>query len=258
LAAAELNAEMVKRSRYAIVTPYYQEERAVLQRCRDSVAAQTLAADHILVADGFPQDWIDGEAARHIRLDSAHGDYGNTARGLGALLAAAEDYDGIGFLDADNWYERDHVARCVATGETGADLVLARRRFVRPDTSPMPMSDDPNHADTSCYWFQPGSYHLLRYWLTMPRGLALIGDRVFYRLVTEQKLSVARVAEVTVNYLCLWESDYRRIGETPPPGAKPNVQLNIAQFLGALSPDRRRVLKRLCGIDLASLLPEKS
>jgi glycosyltransferase involved in cell wall biosynthesis len=251
---------MAKRRPYAVVTPYYKEERAILQHCIDSVRQQSAGAEHILVADGFPQDWVDGENVRHIRLDSAHGDYGNTARGLGGLLAAAEDYDGIGFLDADNWYDPEHVERCVAAGSDAeaTDLVIARRRFVRPDGSAMPLADDPNHVDTSCYWFQPGGYHLLRFWVTMPRGLALIGDRVFYRTVQAQNLALKRLAEPTVNYLCLWESDYRAIGETPPPGAKPNVQLNLANFLGSLSPERRRVLKRLCGIDVMTLLPPQS
>jgi hypothetical protein len=35
-------------------------------------------------------------------------------RGVGALLAISEGYKGIGFLDADNWYDRDHVERCCA------------------------------------------------------------------------------------------------------------------------------------------------
>jgi hypothetical protein len=62
------------------------------------------------VSDGFPQDWLDSANVRHIRLGRPHNDAGNTPRGLGALLAVSEGYDGIGLLDADNWYDEDHIA----------------------------------------------------------------------------------------------------------------------------------------------------
>jgi hypothetical protein len=41
---------------YVFVTPYYKETRTCLERCIASVKQQTMRADHILVADGFPQD----------------------------------------------------------------------------------------------------------------------------------------------------------------------------------------------------------
>ena len=95
--------------RVAVVTPYYKEPRGWIERCIASVAAQTHACDHFLVADGHAQDWIDGAGVRHLRLDRGHGDYGNTPRALGALLAVSEGYDAIAFLDADNWYAPEHV-----------------------------------------------------------------------------------------------------------------------------------------------------
>jgi hypothetical protein len=47
--------------RYCVVTPYFKEDRAMLKRCMDSVRRQTAKVDHMLVADGFPQDWISTE-----------------------------------------------------------------------------------------------------------------------------------------------------------------------------------------------------
>src|SRR5262245_60634010 len=98
------------KQKYIMITPYYKEPEAQLRRCIDSVRQQTAACDHFLVADGFPQDWIDREQVRHLKLDASHGDYGNTPRAIGALLASSESYEGIGFVDADNWLEPDHVA----------------------------------------------------------------------------------------------------------------------------------------------------
>jgi hypothetical protein len=50
---------MSENAHYAVITRYYKEERRVLERCIDSVRKQTFRTDHFLVADGFPQDWID-------------------------------------------------------------------------------------------------------------------------------------------------------------------------------------------------------
>src|SRR5574337_2079445 len=103
----------------AVVTPYFKEPAATLARCIDSVRKQHADREigeiaHILVADGHPQHWIDDLSVRHLKLDRAHGDFGNTPRSIGAQLAASEGYDAIAFLDADNWLDPDHVAACVA------------------------------------------------------------------------------------------------------------------------------------------------
>jgi glycosyltransferase involved in cell wall biosynthesis len=123
--------------RYAIVTPYYKEEKWLLERCIRSVHAQTVKVEHFMIADGHPQDWLDREPMRHLRLDREHRDFGNTPRTIGALLAVSEGYDGIGFLDADNWFENDHVAGCIAAAARSetCDYVIARRNLCRPDGS---------------------------------------------------------------------------------------------------------------------------
>jgi glycosyltransferase involved in cell wall biosynthesis len=239
--------------RFAVVTPYYREPRETLERCMASVRAQTIACDHFLVADGFPQEWVGEHGARHIRLDQAHRDYGNVARGTGALLAAADGYEGIGFLDADNYLDPDHVEACVAAGQGGADIVVAKRRFVRPDRRDLHLAEEPGHVDTSCWWFQPGSYHLLSFWVTIPREMTPIGDRVFSGLIDASRLTRADTAKITVNYTCLWEGVYRRFGETPPEGAKPDIDLPpVLEWMSALTGDKRRVVARLCGGDLVS------
>ena len=240
-------------ARYAIVTPYFQESRETLERCIASVKAQTVPADHFMVADGHAQGWIDGTGVRHIVLDQPHKDYGNVARGTGALLAVAEAYDGIGFLDADNYLDTDHVALCAEMGAASPrpDLVVAKRRFVRPDGRDFYMAEEPGHVDTSCWWFQEGSYHLLHYWVTFPRELTPIGDRVFSGLVEASKLSVRGTHKITVNYTCMWEGVYRRFGEEPPPGAKPDINLApVLEWLCALPEGRRRIVARLCAGDL--------
>ena len=246
---------MMKAARYAIVTPYHKEPRATLERCIASVRRQTVAADHILVADGFAQDWLDAAPVNHLRLGRCHADFGDTPRGLGALLAIAQQYDAIGFLDADNWYDEDHVEACVAAaaGVPDADAVIARRRFVRYDGSPMNVPDEPDHVDTSCYWLCEGAFHVAHFWL-MPVVLAPICDRVYYAMIKSRNLTLARVQKTTVNFTCQYEAPYRAIGEAPPPGAKPSVNMTpIFEWVVGLSERRRQLVALQCGVDLVPM-----
>ena len=238
-------------ARYAIVTPYWNEERWLIERCIRSVREQSLPADHILVADGRPEDWIDEESVRHIRLDRNHDDFGNTPRGIGALLAITERYDGIGFLDADNWFEPGHVAACVrgATAR-GWDYVIARRHLRRPDGSIIDVEDDEvtEHVDTSCFFMLPSSYRMIPYFWMPPRELSPICDRVFFAALQEHRLKAGVLAAKTVNYHCLWRSVYQRAGETPPPQAKADVDwAGLRAWLDSRSPDELEEVYRLCG-----------
>ncbi len=204
---------------------------------------QTVSADHILVSDGFAQDWLDGASVNHLRLGQCHADFGNTPRGLGALLAIAQHYDAIGFLDADNWFDEDHIEACVeaAARIPDADAVIARRRFVRYDGSVMNVPDEPDHVDTSCFWLCEGSLHLAHFWL-MPVELAPICDRVFYAMIKARNLKLEHVLKPTVNFTCQYAALYRALGEAPPPGAKPNVDVrSICEWLTGLSERKRRL-----------------
>ena len=137
-------------ARPIVITAYYKEDPALLKRCMASVRGQKVPTEHLLVADGHPQPWIDSEPVRHLRLDRAHADYGNTPRGIGALLAVSEQYPAIMMLDADNWIEPQHVEICLraAASSPGTDFVIARRLFRRPDGSIMPIPDEsgPEHS----------------------------------------------------------------------------------------------------------------
>jgi predicted O-linked N-acetylglucosamine transferase (SPINDLY family) len=240
----------------AVVTPYYKEERRLIERCIDSVRAQTYGATHFVVADGFAQPWLDGAGVRHLRLDHAHADFGNTPRAIGGLLAVSEGFDAVCFLDADNWFEKDHVAACVdaALGTGSPDFVIARRRFVRLDGSRLPIDDAEEahgHIDTNCYFLLRSAFHTIARWATMPRPLACIGDRVFAATMRAEGLRAVRVGQVTVNYLCTWASLFRLVGEDPPPYAKENVDpSNALRWLHSLEAADRRIADRLIGARL--------
>jgi glycosyltransferase involved in cell wall biosynthesis len=234
-----------------VITPYFKEDPALLKRCIASVRNQTTPTEHLLVADGYPQEWIDAESVRHLRLDRSHGDYGNTPRGIGALLATSESYPAIVFLDADNWLEPEHIQLClhVAASSPGTDFVITRRNFRRPDGSIMPIQEEPSarFVDTNCYAFFPGSYHVLPVWAMMPQKLSPVGDRVFWVSLNGRGLSgVAITDRATVNYQCLWETFYRALGEQPPAGGVPVIDAtSIFQWWSGLDPRQQEIVWRL-------------
>ncbi len=242
----------------AVVTPYYKEDRRLIERCIESVRAQTYAATHFVVADGFAQAWLDGAGVRHLRLDLAHADFGNTPRAIGGLLAVSEGFDAVCFLDADNWLEKDHVAACVAAALDGSrpDYVVARRRFVRMDGSVLPVEatedDRHGHVDTNCLFLLRGAFHAIARWATMPRPLASIGDRVYVATLRSEGLQAVRIDRVTVNYLCTWAPLFRLVGEEPPAYAKPNVDATSAiEWWKSARAEAGGIVDRLIGAPIA-------
>jgi hypothetical protein len=62
---------------------------------------------------------------------------------------------------------------------------------------------------------------------------------------------VAITDRVTVNYQCMWESFYHGIGETPPPGAVPNINPHLMfDWWRALNAREREIVSRLTGVTM--------
>ena len=228
-----------------IVTPYYNENDEILGRCIESVLSQTVPCTHYLVADGPGHQWLRNEGLRrHISLGEAHRDYGGTPRGIGAMLAISEGADAVCFLDVDNCYDPDHVAKCLSVA-AGNDYVAARRRIVLPDRTPVPGPDEPieQHVDTSCFFALPGSFHTLARWALQPRQVTILGDRLFLAGLNGLKFGVTDRA--TVTYTSGWKCHYEAASVTPPPDAKPNADWRpVRDWWKTLSPPEKTVARR--------------
>jgi hypothetical protein len=247
----------MKNYRYLMVTPYYKEADYFLSRCIDSVRKQNVRCDHLFVADGFPSAFLDSQSIRHIKLDQNHNDFGKTPRGVGCLIGVAEEYDGIGLLDADNWLEPTHLEACLEAASSmpggigECDYVVARRYFRRPDETIMPIAEEDGLIDTSSFFFLPGSYDALAFWATMPKAVSPICDRVFTQVLRRRAYKAAYVPKPTVNYHNLWASSYKSLNEPVPKDAKPNADVtNGIVELGTRSPREIEILNRLAGFSL--------
>jgi succinoglycan biosynthesis protein ExoW len=127
--------------RIAVVIPYYQEQRGVLARGLASIFAQVVAPsvriELFVVDDASPVDPAGdiadaGAPPAHITVSILRRPNGGpgAARNTG-LDAATTDHDVVAFLDSDDVWRSDHLARAQIGLETGADLYFCD--FTSPD-----------------------------------------------------------------------------------------------------------------------------
>jgi glycosyltransferase involved in cell wall biosynthesis len=211
--------------RVAVITPYYRESDAILRQCLDSVAAQTVPCHHIMLADGYPLDWVAKRVGDHIAFGSPHRDFGNFGRGAGALHAFQAGYDFVAMLDADNWLQPQHVETLLACIETtGSHVAVSHRSLHRIDGSLLDAhdteSDGIRFADTSTYLFRRTMIDLMTVWTNMPREAGPVCDMIFWAALRERKIPVAVTGLPTLCYRTPYYVHYASRGETPPPDAK--------------------------------------
>lgn len=213
--------------RVFVVTPYHKESLDKLRRCHESVIQQNVRANitHVMVADGHPRTEIDQWNVEHIRLPREHGDYGNAARAVGALIAQSNGAEFIAFLDADNWYYLDHL-ECMlnAHRHTGAHVMCAWREFYSPTGQKLPMTEleeeSFNHADTSALMLSRPVFDLNRIWSNMPAILSPWGDRIFGAAVRHHNIMRCYTRVRTVAFTTNYNIHYEALGIPAPPDSK--------------------------------------
>lgn len=238
----------------AVVTPYFREGDEVLKRCLDSVAAQTLACTHVLAADGHPNPLVDAyPGACHLKLPEAHGDNGDTPRGLGAAWAIDKGYEAVAFLDADNWFQPNHIESLVGLfNESGAEVLVAGRSFHRADGSRMAglreAGDGVHFADTSCLMLTGQALRIAPLWATIPKPLAPIADRIFWQMLMAHGFKLAQSPLRSVAFFTQYAQHYAAMGEAPPKGAKDASQSQAAvAWWNGLTEDERAGFNRQMG-----------
>ncbi|TFZ08187.1 glycosyltransferase [Ramlibacter humi] len=210
----------------AVITPYHQEPLEVLEQCHRSVLAQEPAADHFMVADGFPNPQVAGWKVRHVVLPQAHGYGGSVPRGVGAMLAEAQGYEFVAFLDADNWYHPGHLASLVELQRrTRAPVCSSLRTFHQPDGTPIETveaaEDQLVHVDTSCLLIHRSAFSALPVWMHLPQQIFKLCDRVFVAALRHKRFAIASTRQRTVAYRTLYQTHYEAAGLPLPAGFKP-------------------------------------
>jgi hypothetical protein len=204
----------------AVITPYYKEPLTKLQRCHESVMRQGPNVRHYMIADGFPQAELDQWNITHVKLSQAHGDNGNTPRGIGGMVAFAQGFDALAYLDADNWFEDTHIRSMRRTQhQTGAAVVCSWRTVVLPDGSVVERLDPEDrkktHVDTSCFMITREVAFLASLWAKMPQTLGPICDRIFLGSASEAEPNLSWTHKQTVFFESNYTLHYRMAGRVP-------------------------------------------
>lgn len=205
---------MDSRASVSVVIPVH-DTRRYLQRCLDSVAAQTLAADRIeviAVDDGSTDgsgEWLDAWAAEHRNTTVVHqaasGGPGKP-RNVG-IEAATGDY--LFFLDSDDHLGPQALERLVAMAEEqDSDVVYGRIVGTNGRSAPVDLrttSAEVSLYDSPVYWTL-AAYKLWRrslveqYRLRFPEGL-LIGEDIPF---SAHALLHARRISVVADHDCYY------------------------------------------------------
>ncbi len=217
--------------RVAVITPFFNVPAGYLARCVASVASQSYACHHLVVADGASESALgqDGPLgfardASIIRIPAPHADFGDTPRLIGSISAFARGFDAVAWLDADNWYAQDHIASLVELARTSRAPVCTSTRYLCdldggllgacPETHPALF------IDTSCFYVTRAARALLGEWLTLESHEHAIGDRIFLAGIRKRGVVPAHTGRATVFYRTAYIEHYEYFGKPIPASAK--------------------------------------
>jgi glycosyltransferase involved in cell wall biosynthesis len=217
-----------------VVTPYFQTEETWVRQAHASVQAQTMAAHHILVCDGSTPATIPAFSGTHIILHRNYKDYGNTPRLIGCYNAITRGADAIAFLDADNWYEPDHLQGLAAFCRNNQlDACSSARMLHRPDGSVLGKCATVNgrpYIDTSCLLVMKPAFQHLIAWTLFPQDVAAVLDQQVWNHMLNMGVRLGFLDRPTVCYRTRHATHYRNAGETPPADAIDRLDLHGERY----------------------------
>lgn len=206
----------------AVVTPYYQEPVFTIHRCYKSINSSAHSVTHILVSDGYHvhEEISTWPQTQHITLSVNHADAGATPRAIAAISAFAQGFDAVAFLDADNFYELDHLdTMATVQQQQQVDIVAATRNICSNSGELLYVdrieSTGVDFCDTNCMFLTRSTLPHLHNWIVDP-SIRLWSDRNFWQGVKNSNLKIGHSVRPTVNYCSRWAWHYQHAGIEPP------------------------------------------
>lgn len=246
----------------AVITPYHTEPLDMLERAHKTVLTQTHPCTHFMIADGHARTEIDAWQVRHITLPTAHHNNGNTPRAIGSLDAIGDGFDAIAYLDADNWFEPEHIADLVAHRiETSADIVSSGRVIHGIDGGVLlpegEQEDGTATADTSTMLFSRTAFAVLPLWGTMPNELGPNCDRYIFKGAQALGCKHHHGGQLTMHFTSRYGPHYRAAGLPVPADATAmHAMKDSDQFIRRIGP--KGLSHILSGGTVESLFADKA
>jgi glycosyl transferase family 2 len=217
-----------------VVTPYFQTNEAWVCQAHDSVRSQTVPARHILVCDGSTPIQIPSFQGTHVLLGRNYQDYGNTPRLIGCYKAITEGADAIAFLDADNWFQNDHLEsllHCVRANNL--DACSSGRTLHRPDGSFLarcPVVNGEPYIDTSCLLVMKPAFQHMIAWVLSTQEIAAVMDQQVWKHMKGMGARLGFLDRPSVCYRTRHAAHYRIAGEEPPAEAISRFDLHGERY----------------------------
>jgi Glycosyl transferase family 2 len=206
-----------------VVTPYFQTPLEWVIQAHESVKAQTIPASHIVICDGSEPAQIPAFQGTHILLGRNYKDYGNTPRLIGCYNAITHGAEAIAFLDADNWFEPDHLqALRDYTVANNLDACSSARMLHRLDGSVLAKCALVNarpYVDTNCLFVMKSAFPHMIAWTLQNQDNAAVMDQEVWRHMHRMGARLGFLDRPSVCYRTRHASHYRQVGEAPPPDA---------------------------------------
>lgn len=206
-----------------VVTPYFRTPPDWVRQANDSVRAQSIPARHILVCDGSEPAQLAAFEGTHILLGRNYQDYGNTPRLIGCYNAIAQGADAIAFLDADNWFQPDHIEGLLHyIRANNLDACSSARTLNRLDGSFLakcPTVNGRPYIDTSCLLVMKSAFAHLIAWVLPKQDVAAVADQEVWKHMQTMGARLGFLDRPTVCYRTRHATHYRLVGEAPPPAA---------------------------------------
>ena len=204
----------------AVITPYADEPLEWLHQCHQSVRTQRHPATHYLIADGESRElggWFSG---KNMVLPTRSADAGHTPRLVGCMAAIGRGFDAVAFLDADNWYQPEHIDSLVGLHhESGAPVCTSLRSLHDLEGVRLGVcgnSDGVEFSDTNCCFLSVS--FLAQNWslVEMPDWAGYIGDRIIWQRIRNRAIPTSHSGVASICYRTKFSGHYQAFGVQPP------------------------------------------
>lgn len=183
----------------SIVTPIFKENNEILKKNFNSVLNQrnvNIKISHLKIIDG-----VERKELNFLKTRSNHSDYGDYVRRLGTKISLMRQSDAITFLDADNYWETNHINEVLKTHRsTKKNIIISRRNIIGLKNLNLNENQD-DFFDTNTITFFGKRIKIGLLWGRYPRPLSVIGDRILSHYIKQNFLNdIAFTNKKTVNY----------------------------------------------------------
>ena len=130
-----------------------------------------------------------------------HDDYGDYIRRLGSRLAITNNFFAVTYLDADNYWDKEHLKKVLKCYKKTGKKIIISKRFLVKEGSEKIIEPKMNFFDTNTYTFFEDLKKIGLLWSRYPKEMSLIGDRIIsMHIKTFYKDDIAILETPTINY----------------------------------------------------------